>query len=391
LRASPLAVGAAALVLVAATLAAAAQPASASRKLKIGIYDEAQTLYSPTKKSFVLYHDLRAQFVRVNLYWGGPHGVARFPPRHPANPRDRAYRWGLYDRAVRKAAVRGIKIVFSIYGTPTWANLGKGMNRAPRQFSELQAFAHAAARRYSGTYRAGGRRLPAVRHWLAWNEPNNPVFLKPQYRRVKKHWVIQSAVTYASICNAIYRGIHGAGIRGERVACGVTAPRGNNDPRSSRPSIAPLAFLRAAHHAGLRTFDVWAHHPYYTGPSDRPNRVPTVVGSPQRAAITLGNIKKLTSLLTRYYGRKHIWITEYGFQTNPPDHFFGVSWTLQARYLTQAYRIARKNPRIDMMLWFLMRDEANLGGWQSGLMTVKGKKKPAYAAFQRMAKELRKR
>jgi len=376
-------------LLVTASLAAGAQPADASRKLKIGFYDEAGTLYLPGR-SFPLYHALHVQFLRVNLYWGGPHGVARFPPRHPANPRDRAYRWGLYDRTVRRAAAHGIHVVFSIYGTPKWANLGRGMNVAPRTFGELQGFAHAAAQRYSGSFRPRhARRLPAVRHWLAWNEPNNPVFLKPQYRREHGHWVVQSARTYVGICNAVYRGVHGTGIRGERVACGVTAPRGNNQPRSARPSIAPLAFLKAVKKAGLRQFDVWAHHPYYTGPTDRPNRIPTGAHALQRTAVTLGNIKRLTGLLTKLYGKKHVWITEYGFQTNPPDHFFGISWDRQARYLTQAFEIARRNPRIDMMLWFLLRDESQLGGWQSGLMTVRGKKKPSFAAFQKMAKEIR--
>jgi hypothetical protein len=49
--------------------------------------------------------------------------------------------------------------------------------------------------------------------------------------------------------------------------------------------------------------------------------------------------------------------------------------------MKQAYAIARKNPRIDMMLWFLVKDEASIGGWQSGLETVTGKKKPAWNAF----------
>jgi hypothetical protein len=50
--------------------------------------------------------------------------------------------------------------------------------------------------------------------------------------------------------------------------------------------------------------------------------------------------------------------------------------------MKQAYAIARKNPRIDMMLWFLLRDEPNLGGWQSGLLTRTGQKKPAFNVFR---------
>jgi hypothetical protein len=36
------------------------------------------------------------------------------------------------------------------------------------------------------------------------------------------------------------------------------------------------------------------------------------------------------------------------------------------------------------MLWFLLKDEPTLGGWQSGLITASGAKKPAFAAFQRL-------
>ena len=59
-----------------------------------------------------------------------------------------------------------------------------------------------------------------------------------------------------------------------------------------------------------------------------------------------------------------------------------MSYAKQAQYLTQSYAIARKNPRIAMLLWFLVRDESNVGsGWQSGLTTAGGKKKPAWNAF----------
>ena len=74
-------------------------------------------------------------------------------------------------------------------------------------------------------------------------------------------------------------------------------------------------------------------------------------------AVTLGNINVLIKEVTKLYGNKRLWITEYGYQTNPPDRIFGVSYANQARYLTQAYGIARRHPRIDMFLWFLLKDE----------------------------------
>jgi hypothetical protein len=354
--------------------------------MRVGIYDEAQTLYGPVDQTFALMKQLHVQEVRLNLYWGGRYGVAKTRPARATDPADPAYDWDLYDRTVFLAAASGVHVIFSIYGTPAWANGGGAANAAPlRPGTDLRNFAYAAAKRYSGSYRAGdGRAIPAVRDWLAWNEPNNPIFLAPQYRKTGGGWVIQSAVDYAKICNAVYSGVHGTFLAAERVGCGVTAPRGNNDPSSSRPSVSPLAFIRAAKRAGLKTFDAWAHHPYYAGPSDQPTTKPVSAKGLPATAVTLGNIGDLIREVTRLYGNKRIWITEYGYQTNPPDALFGVTYAKQAAYLTQAFAIARKNPRIDMMLWFLLRDEPTLSGWQSGLITNGGAKKPSFAAFQHL-------
>jgi hypothetical protein len=220
--------------------------------------------------------------------------------------------------------------------------------------------------------------------WTAWNEPNIPLGLKPQWRKIRGRWVIQSARDYARICNAIYDGVHMTLLRGEKVACGVTTARGNNAPGTRRPSVAPIGFLQAAKAAGLRNFDAYAHHPYSGDPRVKPGAKPR---NPR--AITLGNISRLISEVTRLYGPKPIWITEYGYETRPPDRVFGVGWNTQAAYLRDAYGIARRNPRIEMLLWFLVRDEQRLTGWQSGLVSAGGRQKPSFAAFQKLAKAAR--
>jgi hypothetical protein len=377
--------GVLAAVLTAAVLAASAQPSHASRYLRIGIYDEAQTLYGPVDMTFPLLKQLHVQEIRLNLYWGGKYGVAKTRPARATNPADPAYDWALYDRTVEYASTYGMHVLFSIYGTPSWANGGEGANVAPTRGADLRNFALAAATRYDGSYAdADGRTIPAVKEWLAWNEPNNPIFLTPQYRRSATGWVIQSAVDYTKICTAIYNGVHASLTVNERVACGGTAPRGNNNPSSARPSVSPLAFLRAVKNAGLKNFDAWAHHPYYAGPSDQPTTKPVTAKGAPATAVTLGNIDDLIKLLTQLYGNKRVWITEYGYQTNPPDPIFGVTYAKQAAYLTQAFGIVKRNPRIDMMLWFLLRDDPNPNGWQSGLVTVRWAKKPAFAAFRRL-------
>ena len=391
------------LVLIAALAASAAAASpdkhanAKSGHLIVGINDEADTLYGNPVVGFQALKALNAQVLRVNMYWGGNQwAVSRGArPTDPTDPGDPAYNWAIYDRLVRYALTYHIQVLFSILFTPAWANGGKGKNVAPTVPQDLEDFAYAAAQRYSGFYVPPSWQqqpalapptspLPVVTLWTAWNEPNNPVFLKPQYVRSGGKWVIRSAVDYANICNAVFNGIHsaliavGRTVPGEQVACGVTAPKGNDAPGTSRASVDPISFLNAAHAAGMKDFDVYAHHPYYAAPNESPTYVPT--GKTKRR-IQLGNINTLIAAVTKLYGPRHFWITEYGYQTNPPDKNFGVSYATQAKWLTQAYAIARENPRIDMMLWFLIKDEPALGGWQSGLETVTGKKKPAWAAF----------
>ena len=135
----------------------------------------------------------------------------------------------------------------------------------------------------------------------------------------------------------------------------------------------------------MKTFDAYAHNPYYGVPTETPTTRPPGTRSGQApTAITLANIDILIAAVGHLYGRRPIWITEYGYQTNPPDPHFGVSWAKQARYLTQAFAVARKNSRIKLMLWFLVRDEPNVAGWQSGLITTGGTRKPAFSAFQHL-------
>ncbi len=385
------------ITLVAALGALVPAGADGAGRMMLGLFDEAETLGNPDR-SFPVLKTLRVQVIRTNLYWGGRAGVAKRRPQKPTDPASAAYNWTVYDRLVRDAAEHNIKVVFSIFGTPSWANGGKPWNRAPTRARDLRNFAYAAAKRYSGSFvpddgnpDTTDEALPAVRHWLAWNEPNNPIFLYPQFVRTGKgkarRWVGRSPLNYARICGAVYEGVHATLLRGEKVACGVTGPRGNNIAGQARGSIGPIPFLKGLKRAGLRRFDAYAHHPYYGKPSETPASKPKVNrGKRGRISppVVLGNIDELVTELTRLYGRKRLWITEYGYQTRPPDRLFGVTYSKQAQYLRQAHQIARRHPRIDMMLWFLLRDQQALGGWQSGLMTASGKRKPAFNTFRQL-------
>ena len=372
-----------ALLVSLAALAAAPAPAAAANNLDVGLYDEASTLFAADTQGFDQLDELGIDVLRLNLYWNR---VATTRPSSPADPGDPAYDWSLYDRAVSLAAERDIRLLLAVIATPGWANGGKGAKYAPTNFSDLQAFSRAAATRYSGNYVPVPRTpsgiaasLGDVDFWLAWSEPNAPNFLQPQFRKVGNRYVLASPSIYARICNAVGRGVHAGGVN-ETVACGATNPRGKTRGNGNRDSVSPLLFLEKMEAAGAQ-FDVYAHHPYsptrHIAPGERIRSLNTV---------PLGNIDVLIATLTRLYGKSmRLWITEYGYQTNPPDPFFGVSWARQATYLRQAYAIARANPRIDMMLWFLLQDEVDVGRWQSGLISASGQRKPSFGALRTVA------
>ena len=123
------------LLILAAALVATATlcvpAASGSRFLQHGIFDDAQIHYGNPDEVFPLLRQLNTQLLRINLVWGGVNGVAKRRPVDAANPHDRAYDWSVYDRTVHYAAQHRIKVVFSIYGTPGWANGGKALNVPP--------------------------------------------------------------------------------------------------------------------------------------------------------------------------------------------------------------------------------------------------------------------
>jgi hypothetical protein len=373
-----LVLAAAAVAVSASTSAESASERTSASRMLVGFYDD-ESIYGRTDWAFRQLRSLRAGVIRITIDWAS---IARRRPVAPADPADPAYNWTAVDNVVTRARDNRIAVVAAIFGTPRWA--GRAKNRLPRRITDLRLFALAAAKRYSGTYRVEvgenepERILPSIRRWLAWNEPNNPVFLKPQWKMVKRKWRPQSAYDYAKICSAVYAGVKSTRLSGQRVACGVTGPRGNDAPRSSRPSTSPLVFMTWLRRAGLKRFDAWAHHPYYGSRLEAPNTVPK-----SKKAVTLGNIKVLTQHLNRLFGRsKRLWITEYGYQTRPPDRLFGVSYRTQAKYVHQSIRIAKRTRRIDMLIWFLIRDEPRLSGWQSGVFTARGARKPSFRAFQ---------
>ena len=95
----------------------------------------------------------------------------------------------------------------------------------------------------------------------------------------------------------------------------------------------------------------------------------------------MANLNRLVKEVRRDFGSKPIWLTEYGYQTNPPDAF-GVSPNSQAQFVSESALRAYQLPGVTTLIQFLVRDEPDLDRFQSGLFTVRGVAKPAYHAFR---------
>ena len=85
----------------------------------------------------------------------------------------------------------------------------------------------------------------------------------------------------------------------------------------------------------------------------------------------MASLERLLLFVGRAFPSARIWLTEYAYQTNPPDEF-GVSPNDQARFVGEAARRVYFAPKVDMLIHYLYRDEPEIGRWQSGLETVRG-------------------
>jgi hypothetical protein len=337
------------LAVSALALSAAPPPAEAASTIRFGIQDDAWLLHGPGTLASRLdrLDAIGVQLYRLTLRWDA---VAAREPSNPRNHADRAYRWGTTDPVIRGLRARGIRPIVTLLGSPRWANGNRTSNWAPRSASSFASFAYAAARRY-GRY---------VDHWLVWNEPNKTIFLRPT-----------SPAAYVPLLNAAYPALKDGDPNAASVGGGVTAPRGGAG------GVSPVDWIRGMRRLRAR-LDAYAHHPY---PISR-LQTPSSGECAHCETITMASLPRLLSEVSRAWGAKRIWLTEYAYQTNPPDRFLGVSYARQAEFLASAALRAYAAPRVDMLIHFLLRDDSVPTGWQSGLFTRAGQAKPSYLAWQ---------
>ena len=322
-----------------ATLVLAA-PAYGSPSVVYGVQDDAWLRYGPgtLAQRVDRLENLGVHLVRINVLWS------------EVEPRRGHFDWSGYDPVLAALHAAGIEPLLTLVSTPAWANGGRGTNWAPTSGATFAAFAAATARRY-----------PYVRRFLIWNEPNQRRWLRPT----------SPAVYVTRLLNPAYAAIHRVR-ETALVGGGVTAPR------AATGGVSPVAWMKgmAAAHARL---DAYAHNPYPLSPAE----TPFTGGCTHCTTLTMATLPELIADVGRDFGPStRIWLTEYGYQTDPPDPYLGVSWAKQALYVSEAGLRAYLAPRVDLLVNFLVEDEPEISRWQSGFLTANGVEKPSYQAFQ---------
>ncbi|HVE67950.1 MAG TPA: hypothetical protein VNB64_05150 [Solirubrobacteraceae bacterium] len=449
--------------LVAALLAV--PPAGASTGQEAMFQDDAELVYpsrAEVGRNLDTLQALGVDRVRVSVYWrlvapspasetrpsfggAGPADPAAYPREH----------WRRYDDLVRLAYDRGIQVNFNIGGpAPDWASGGKGGIVNPRA-GDFGQFVAAVATRYTGSYEPppGNQnpppppppnpnplpvevqfaprqaepaavssqqpepRLPRVSYWSIYNEPNQRVFLTPQYVD-RREW---SPRLYRALADAAFDALVRTGHGGDTVLVGETAPKGGGE-RDPEANMRPLRFLRALYcvdtrfrplrgataealgcptsnqvaefprlHPVLFQSSGFAHHPYSL-------LTPPAIRSANRDDVGMADIGRLTGALNavaatyRQRNRLSIYNTEFGYQSRPPDPF-GFPEHLQAKYINQAEYMGYVNGRVRSAHQFLLVDAPPYtqypsnsyqywSSFQTGLKERGGASKQAFEAYR---------
>ena len=425
--------------------------------LPVVVQDDAQLIWheeAPVRAAMAQLKHLGVEWVRLTASWSeltrDPFGRAR-PAFDATNPG--AYdqgQWKSLDQAVRLAHEHGLKIMMDIgFWAPLWATSDLSGNRPRTHINdqEFRAFAVAVARRYGGGYvvpdpnaqqqpasqnarpdppigeilppddqqpppeeqPAPGPTaapLPKVSTFVLWNEPNHPAFLKPQWRKSNGKSVPVSPHMYRQMVMAAYPAMKA--VRGDaRILVGNVSSTGGD----GNGAVPPLQFLRAlacvnrhmkpvkiGECAGFTTLpgDGWAQHPYAldTSPDMR------ALGR-DRDDVHLADLPRLSKVLDRLVKMKRlspklrsIYITEFGYETQPIKGRPNLSEGDQARYLTWSEFIASRVPAVKMFGQFLLRDvppaavaqsgspRRAFGQFSTGLLHADGSWKLAFRSFR---------
>jgi hypothetical protein len=352
---------------------------------EIGIADDRALLYGGPDADAAIkeFQELGIETVRIYALW------SRIAPNSPSG----TYDWGQLDAAVDRVVAAGMKPILTITGPgPLWVSrrAERGEPRYdpdPKLFGE---YASAVAARY------GDR----VDRYIVWNEPNLGGWLRPQGQCRGRKCTPVAPHLYRDLVRAAYPAIHAADSKAQ-VLVGAMSSRGSN-LTSENSNERPMAFLRALGCVNTRYKKVSSGRckRYKAFPADgfafHPHGVLAAPEAkfPHADDISIAELSTLTKLLDKLRSLKRIksakklnlYLDEFGYQTNPPDVFTGVSLKTQDQWLQRAAYQAWRNRRVKLFGQYLWKDEPRslndeFGGWQSGLRFADGDPKPALKHF----------
>lgn len=248
-------------------------------------------------------------------------------------------------------------------------------------------------------------KLPAVGDFILWNEPNHQGLLMPQWEADRT--TPASPRVYRAMLRAGYAAVKAVRKRA-RVLVGNTSSTGGT--RGAGP-VPPLEFLRSLACVDSRlkplqsgdcaSFtmlpgDGWAHHPY--AQNERPSRVSKPPR--ERDDLRLADLPALATTLDILVkmGRiapanRNIYLTEFGYETQPVPGRPTLNELQQARWLTWAEYLASKVPTVKSFAQFLLRDQPPaaervsesrarpFGQYSTGLLVANGADKIAAKTF----------
>lgn len=287
--------------------------------------------------------------LRINVSWGAVQSA-------PGKP----YDWGHYDLAIAGAALRGIRVLATIYGSPDWVEPTAEDPPLGSAQADFDRFVRAAVERYGsgGSFWKQHPDLPEmpIQDWQLWNEPNSRLFWKPA----------PNPGDYLDLLRGFDSTVHTAD-SGARVLLGGLFP-------TPRGDVTMVSYLSELYRLGAaRYFDAAAVHPY--------------AANPQRAIASAGQLR---ALMDRSGDPdKPIWITEVGWASAGRRPGLIVGPTRQAEYVRQTFELAaaaRDRLHLAGVVWYSLSDTPGpLWVGHCGLFTVDGTPKPAWDAFAEVA------
>lgn len=308
--------------------------------------------------------------VRLVPIWRD-HAAAPLALRQPREP----YPPGTFaalDGVLAAARARGLDVLLTPTGPgPAWASTCRGRPRARQACSPSPAA-------FGRFMRELGRRYPAQRLWAIWNEPNVANWLTPQF---DARGVPAAPGRYRSLVRAAARSLAATGHRRDTLLIGEIASVGQTR-RSPRTRVMAAELFARRLLARRVPATGFALHPYTiaaAGPvcaRGAPGQLPPARLGRLRALIDRAGRR---GVVPRRLG---IWLTEGGFQTNPPDPIAGIPLAAQAARINQLEWLATRTPRVRSTAQYLLLDDRRRAGFQSGLRFASGAPKPALAAYR---------